>query len=175
MATILADYIEDYREDLPAHMEPASYPLVHFAYWHCKILVSLLTPGARPAEILWPTKEQINLLFANPHIRSPLVNHFASLVSMSLTKLNKLDSSRDEATEIIKEVLDKPPGSIWDAVKDKLSEQIRPPSSVEATASQGLQHLADLATAHEGIGPGGDESHDIAFGPSLASGYLDIA
>lgn len=175
MALILADYIEDYREDLPAHMEPASYPLVHFAYWHCKVLVSLLTPGAKPAEIMWPTKELINLIHANPHIRSPLVNHFASLVSMALAQLYSLESSREEAALLIKDILDKPPGSIWDAIKDKLAEQIRPSSSVEATASHGLQHLADLATAHEGAGPGGDESHDMAFGPSLASGYLDLA
>ncbi|KAI8674837.1 Zn(2)-C6 fungal-type domain-containing protein [Fusarium keratoplasticum] len=171
MAAILVDYIENYREDLPAHIEPASHPMVHLAYWHCKLLVTLLRPGATPAETMWPTKELVNLLFANGHLRSPLVNHFASLVSMSLTKLCKIDSSREEATQLIKDIAEKPPG-IWDGVRDKLSEQTRPTSSVEATASQGLQHLADLATAHEGIAPGGD---DIAFGPSLASGYLDVA
>ncbi|KPM42876.1 hypothetical protein AK830_g3686 [Neonectria ditissima] len=171
MAAILTDYIENYREDLPAHIEPASHPLVHLAYWHCKLLVSLLTPGATPAETLWPTKELVNLLFANTYIRSPLVNHFASLVAMSLAKLSKLDSSKDEATQIVRDIVEKP-GEAWDSIRDKLSEQMRPTSSVEAAASQGLQHLADLATAHEGIAPGGD---DIAFGPSLASGYLDIA
>lgn len=171
MAAILVDYIENYREDLPAHIEPASHPMVHLAYWHCKLLVTLLRPGATPAETMWPTKELVSLLFANGHLRSPLVNHFASLVSMSLTKLCKIDSSREEATQLIKDIAEKPPG-IWDGVRDKLSEQTRPTSSVEATASQGLQHLADLATAHEGIAPGGD---DIAFGPSLASGYLDVA
>ncbi|KAF5009540.1 hypothetical protein FDECE_4252 [Fusarium decemcellulare] len=171
MAGILTDYIENYREDLPAHIEPASHPMVHLAYWHCKLLVTLLIPGATPAETMWPTKELINLLFANEHLRSPLVNHFASLVSMSLVSLSKLDSSREEATQLIKEIVEKPAGT-WDGVRDKLTDQMRPTSSVEATASQGLQHLADLATAHEGIAPGGD---DIAFGPSLASGYLDVA
>ncbi|KAF4979564.1 hypothetical protein FZEAL_4268 [Fusarium zealandicum] len=171
MAGILTDYIENYREDLPAHIEPASHPMVHLAYWHCKLLVTLLMPGATPAETMWPTKELINLLFSNDHLRSPLVNHFASLISMSLAKLSKLDSSREEATQLIKDIVDKP-AEIWDGIRDKLTDQMRPTSSVEATASQGLQHLADLATAHEGIAPGGD---DIAFGPSLASGYLDVA
>ncbi|KAH7157685.1 hypothetical protein B0J13DRAFT_176629 [Dactylonectria estremocensis] len=171
MAAILTDYIENYREDLPAHIEPASHPLVHLAYWHCKLLVALLTPGATPAETMWPTKELVNLLFANTYLRSPLVNHFASLVVMSLAKLSKLESSRDEAAQLIKDIVEKP-GDVWDGIRDKLSEQMRPTSSVEAAASQGLQHLADLATAHEGIAPGGDE---IAFGPSLASGYLDVA
>ncbi|KAF7542627.1 hypothetical protein G7Z17_g11417 [Cylindrodendrum hubeiense] len=171
MAAILTDYIENYREDLPAHIEPASHPLVHLAYWHCKLLVALLTPGATPAETMWPTKELVNLLFAHTYLQSPLVNHFASLVAMSLAKLSKLESSREEATQLIKDIVEKP-GDVWDGIRDKLSEQMRPTSSVEAAASQGLQHLADLATAHEGIAPGGDE---IAFGPSLASGYLDVA
>ncbi|KAM5346479.1 hypothetical protein ACJ41O_009484 [Fusarium nematophilum] len=171
MAAILTDYIENYREDLPAHIEPASHPMVHLAYWHCKLLVALLIPGAPPAETMWPTKELINLLFTNSHLRSPLVNHFASLVAMSLTGLSKRESSREEATQLIKEIVEKPAG-VWDGVREKLAEQTRPAAGVEATASQGLQHLADLATAHEGIAPGSD---DIAFGPSLASGYLDVA
>jgi hypothetical protein len=171
MASILNDYIENYREDLPAHIEPASHPMVHLAYWHCKLLITLLTPEALASEIMWPTKEQINILSTNSHLRSPLVNHFASLVAMSLSKLVKLDRSREEATQLIKDIVDKP-GSVWDGVRDKLSDQARPTSSVEAAASQGLQHLADLATAHEGIAPGGEE---MTFAPSLASGYLDMA
>ncbi|CAJ0547743.1 Ff.00g044970.m01.CDS01 [Fusarium sp. VM40] len=171
IARILTDYIENYREDLPAHIEPVSHPMVHLAYWHCKLIVALLTPGATPAETIWPTRELVNLLFANEYLRSPLVNHFVSLVSMSLAKLVKIDSSNEEATQLIKDIVEKP-APVWDGIRDKLADYMRPTSSVEATASQGLQHLADLATAHEGIAPGGD---DIAFGPSLASGYLDMA
>ncbi|EWG39500.1 hypothetical protein FVEG_15018 [Fusarium verticillioides 7600] len=171
VARILADYVENYREDLPAHILATSHPVVHLAYWHCKLMVVLLTPGATPTETLWPTKEVINLLFANEHVRSPLVNHFVSLITMSLAKLVKIDKSREEATQLIKDIVEKP-NEMWNGVRDKLSEFLRPTSSVEAAASQGLQHLADLATAHEGIAPGGD---DISFGPSLASGYLDMA
>ncbi|UKZ49963.1 hypothetical protein TrVGV298_004218 [Trichoderma virens] len=172
MAAILADYIENYREDLPGHIEAASYPLVHLAYWHCKLLVTLLTPGATPTETLWPTSELATLLLANAHLRSPFTNHFVSLVTMSLSKLSKMDSSREGAVRLMKEILEKPSGGHWDSVREKLTDQLRPTSSVEATASQGLQHLADLATAHEGIAPGPD---DITFGPTLASGYLDVA
>lgn len=85
--------------------------------------------------------------------------------------LSKWDNSRDEATQLIKDIVEKP-ADVWDGVRDKLAESLRPTSSVEAAASQGLQHLADLATAHEGIAPGPD---DIAFGPSLASGYLELS
>lgn len=171
MAAILGDYIENYREDLPPHVDAASYPQVHLAYWHCRLLVTLLTPGATAAETMWPTKELANLLSANEQLRSPLMNHFVALVVLSLGKLSKADSSRDEATQLIKEIVDRPAGDQWDGVRDRLGEQLRPTSSVEATASQGLQHLADLATAHEGIVPGEGE---VAFGPSLSSGYLDI-
>lgn len=172
MAAILTDYIENYREDLPGHIEATSYPLVHLAYWHCKVLVTLLTPGATPAETLWPTNELASLLLANSQARSPFTNHFVSLVTMSLDKLSVLDSSRDGAARLLKEILDKPGATHWDGVRDKLTQLLRPASSAEAAASQGLQHLADLATAHEVIAPGPDE---IPLGPTLASGYLEVA
>lgn len=168
MAAILNDYIENYREDLPVLVDPVSHPLVHLAYWHCRLLVTLLTPGATTAEDMWPTKEMANLLLANPELRSPLLNHFVALVAMSLAKLCRLDKSRDEATQLAKEIADSP-GLAWESVRGKLAELTRPASSVEATASQGLQHLAHLATAHEDAAG----ENDLAIGPSLASGYLN--
>ncbi|KJZ73181.1 hypothetical protein HIM_07378 [Hirsutella minnesotensis 3608] len=177
MATILGDYIENYREDLPAHVDAASYPLIHLAYWHCRLLVTLLTPGATAAETLWPTRELANLLSASDHLQNPLMHHFVSLVVLSLSKLIKADRSREEATQLIKEISEKAAGSHWDGVQERLSE-LRTASSVEATASQGLQHLADLATAHEGVAPGEGivpGEGELAFGPSLASGYLEVA
>lgn len=172
MATVLGDYIENYREDLPAHIDAAAYPLVHLAYWHCRLLVTLLTPRATAAETLWPTRELANLLSASAQLRSPLVHHFVSLVLLSLSRLVRADGSREQATQLITEIAGRPPGGHWDSVQERLAELLRPASSVEATASQGLQHLADLATAHEGIVPGEGE---VAFGPSLTAGYLEIS
>ncbi|KOS19868.1 putative transcriptional regulatory protein [Escovopsis weberi] len=170
MAAILGDYIENYREDLPGHIEAASHPLVHLAFWHCKLLVTLLTPGVSPTETLWPTSELADLLLRNAQLRSPYTNHFVSLAVMSLARLAKTDASREGAVRVMKDILDRPPGGHWDAVRDKLTDQLRPTTTAEATASQGLQHLADLATAHEGIAAG----DDLSFAPTLASGYLDI-
>ena len=172
MATILGDYIENYREDLPPHVDAASYPLVHLAYWHCRLLVTLLTPWATAADTMWPTKELANLVSLNAQLRSPLTNHFVSLALLSLSKLVRTDSSRDGATALIKDILDRHAGGHWAGVRDKLAEQLQPTSAAEAAASQGLQHLADLATAHEGIVPGEGE---VALGPSLASGYLEAS
>ncbi|PHH86622.1 hypothetical protein CDD83_9977 [Cordyceps sp. RAO-2017] len=171
MATILGDYVENYREDLPAHVDAATYPLVHLAYWHCRLLVTLLTPGATAAEKMWPTRELVSLLSASAQLRSPLVHHFVSLAALSLSKLARADGTREEAARLIGEIGETAPGGHWDGVQERLAEQLRPVSSVEATASQGLQHLADLATAHEGIAPGEGEA---VFGPSLAAGYLDV-
>lgn len=171
MAAILGDYIENYREDLPAHVDVASFPLVHLAYWHCRLLVTLLTPGATTEETMWPARKLSNVLSVNAQLRSPLTHHFASLVALALGKLVKTDGSRDEATQLVKDIVDQPAGGPWDGVQDRLAEHLRPASSVEATASQGLRHLADLATAHEGIVPAEGE---VASGPSLASGYLEV-
>lgn len=166
VAGVLNDYIENFREDLPPHIEPSSHPLVHLGYWHCRLIVTLLTPEATHTEILWPTKELINLLSANSDMRNPLANHFGLLVSMALSKLSKFDSSREEAVQLTKEILDKS-GTVWDGIRDKLTEQMRPTSSSGDAAS--LQHLADLATAHQGVAATSD---DNAPGPSLAQGYL---
>ncbi|KAG8423896.1 Glucose-responsive transcription factor [Metarhizium acridum] len=149
MAAILTDYIENYREDLPAHIDAAAYPMIHLAYWHCRLLVTMLTPGATPKEIIWPTKELAHLVLA------------------------RTEATRDEAVEIIREITEKPSGGHWDGVKDKLADGLRPASSsaAETAASQGLQHLADLATAHEGLAAG----EEVPFGAALATGYLEVA
>lgn len=173
MAAILADYIENYREDLPAHIDAAAYPLVHLGYWHCRLLITLLTPGATSKEIVWPTKELANLLSVNGELKSPLMNHFVSLATMCLGKLTKAETTREEALEVIRDIAEKPSGGHWDGVREKLAERLRPSSAAETAASQGLQHLADLATAsHEGIALGGE---DIPYGAALATGYLEVA
>ncbi|KAG6034723.1 hypothetical protein E4U41_006404 [Claviceps citrina] len=176
MAAILSDYIENYREDLPAHVDAAAYPMIHLAYWHCRLLVTLLTPGITPKEIMWPTKELAHLLSVSAEMKSPLVNHFVSLATMALGELIKADATRDEIVDIINGIAEKPSGGHWDGVRDRLTEIARPASSSggpgpdTSAASQSLQHLADLATAHEG-GTGGDASS----GPTLATGYLEAA
>ena len=170
MASILADYIENYREDLPDAIDPATHPLVHLSYWHCRLAIILLTPGATHSEILWPTKELINLLSFNSDLRSPLANHFGFLVAMALSTLSRMESSREEAVQLTKDILEKP-GGVWDGIRDKLSEQVRPTSSSGDAAS--LQHLADLATAHQGVA--GSNEENAAGPPSLTQGYLIVS
>lgn len=179
MAAILTDYVENYREDLPAHMDAAAFPLIHLAYWHVKLLVTLLTPGSTATETLWPTKEVTQLLLATPHLRSPLVNHYVSLAAMSITTLARSERTRDEALALARDVVDGG-GDHWAGVRDRLAEVLRPTSSSDAAAaSHGLQHLADLATAHEGIAEGEAAAAAVAAAAaaaaSLATGYLEVA
>lgn len=174
MAAILADYIENYREDLPAHVDAAAYPMIHLAYWHCRLLVTLLTPGITPKEMMWPTKELAHLLSVTAEMKSPLINHFVSLATMALGELIKADATREEIIDIIRGIAEKPSGGHWDGVRDKLTEFTRPKSSsggLDTAASQGLQHLADLATAHEG----GTGEEAPPLGSALATGYLEAA
>lgn len=172
MAAILSDYIENFREDLPAHVDAAAYPMIHLAYWHCRLLVTLLTPGITSKETMWPTKEVTHLLSVSAEVKSPLINHFVSLATMALGELIKADVTREETVDIIKDIAGKPSGGHWDGVRDKLMDIIRTASLEEpdAATSHGLQHLADLATAHEGV-----KGEEAPSGPTLATGYLEAA
>lgn len=164
---VLADYVENFREDLPAGMSPQSHPLVFLGFWHCRLLVMLLAPEADEREVMQPTKELMDLLSANSDMRSPLTNHFGFLVAMALSRLSRAERTRDEAAQLMKDVLDRP-GVVWDGIRDKLSsEQTRPTSSSAEVAN--LQHLADLATAHQGL------ATDSSAEPSLTHGYLPAA
>lgn len=107
------------------------------------------------------------MLLAVPDVRSPLINHFVALAALSLSKLVKSDKAHDDAVQLITDATDQPAGSHWDGVKDRLSALLRPGSSADAAASQGLQHLADLATAHQGLADGDGAA-------SLVAGYLDV-
>ena len=196
-------YIEDYREDLPSHVDPGAYPLVHLAYWHCRLLAYLLNPSAKIQDIMWPARESSRLL-TTLHLASPLHQHFLVLTSLCLSELSKNEGVREEAEALLSELTDPAmPETAWDGlVRDKIAE-MRPSttaaiaaaaveasalgqnstvqSAVEAAASQGLQHLADLATAS--VAEKAENPYrtalsyeDMGFDPRamLADGYLNF-
>lgn len=198
---MLSDYVEDQRETLPAHIQPDTHPLVFLAYWHCRILATLLR-DYHWAELMGPTRELVALLSANADMRNPLANHFGFLVAMALSRLARhgVDDDRNpalssdanppapraEAVQLMRDVLDRP-GSVWDAIRDRLADQQaaatssggRPDTAESGVDAASLQRLADLATGHNhDIAPPHDqtaEDADAAEPLSLVQGYLAIS
>ncbi|KAI1374473.1 hypothetical protein F4677DRAFT_170467 [Hypoxylon crocopeplum] len=142
--------IELFREVLPQSITPSSHPILHMVYWHCRLLAYLFQTNAKSTDILWPCKEAVGLLLTHTQLLSPLNHHFFCLTALSLVELVKVEKTRDEATSLLRQLLDSNLApSTWDAIiRDRIAEHIRP-STAQAAANQSLQHLADLATATE--------------------------
>ncbi|KAK8046542.1 hypothetical protein PG996_014606 [Apiospora saccharicola] len=200
VAPILSSFfnlsMELFREVLPGTITPAAYPILHMVYWHCRLLAYLFQTNAKSSDILWPCKESVALLTANAQLITPLNYHFFSLTTLTLLELKKVEAVREEATEYLKELHNcNLAPSTWDeTIRARIAEHIEttPPqsTSMEATASQSLQHLADLATATEldaikadkdGPEPAvslrtSDNYEDVGFNPLhiTRGGYLNV-
>jgi len=174
--------------DLPQTVTAASHPVIFLGYWHYRLLNYLLIPSSLSTDILWTAQEAFTLLTAEPFFLSPFTHHFTCLAGLALADLTKVDKTRDESTRIV--VNDLLEGVIspsgWDAfIRDRVAERLRPlTSSGLDAASQGLQHLADLATAtgltkekaNEGpVVRAADGYEDMGFDPRpmLRAGYLN--
>lgn len=145
--------LEMWRVDLPPTITETTHPVVHLAYWYTRLLDYLLMPSAISTDVLWATKSAVSLLSSNTKLLSPVNHYVTCLTGLCLAELTKVDKTREAAENSITELLDADfAPSNWDVfIRQKIAEKIRPTTSsgVEATASQGLQHLADLATATE--------------------------
>ncbi|KAI1387995.1 uncharacterized protein F4822DRAFT_298852 [Hypoxylon trugodes] len=180
--------IELFREVLPQGISPESHPILHMVYWHCRMLAYLFQTNAKSTDVLWPCKEIANILFTKTQLLSPLNHHFFCLTTLSLVELAKIEKTRDEATNLLRQLFESNVApSTWDSViRDCISEHIRP-STAQAAANQSLQHLADLATATEiNISKSGssdpatlrtsDNYNDLGFDPRRLTrgGYLNV-
>ncbi|OIW24817.1 hypothetical protein CONLIGDRAFT_69375 [Coniochaeta ligniaria NRRL 30616] len=141
--------IESFRLNLPPSITPDTHPVVHLAYWHCRLLAYLLMPSALSTDVFWAAKEIVKLLVRHSRLRSPLNHHFSSLVTAALIKLSEVAKTHDEAIKLLRELHDKPfAQSAWDgAIMAALAETLTRPETSSGIASHNLQHLADLATA----------------------------
>ncbi len=196
LSVTLDGTMEMWRTDLPSSFNSADNAALFLAYWHCRLLVYLLMPSVLTKDVMWAAKESAELLRTNTHLTSPLHHYFTTLTALALTELAKVDESRDEATRvIISEYLEtNVPSNSWElAVREMLKDRLRPTTSsgIEGTASQSLQHLADLAAAKSATTISTDEAkkrpavdgslrtaddyEDLGFNPRpmLRAGYMN--
>ncbi|KAI3398964.1 hypothetical protein diail_7991 [Diaporthe ilicicola] len=143
--------MEMWRAHFPGDIHPDVEPVLHLAYWHCRLLAFLFTPSSLLTDVLWAVKESVGLLTTHSQMISPLNHHFTSLVALCLIELANLKASEEEARELLNQLLEANIApSNWDGpIRTKIRDTMRHPpnDSTEATASQSLQHLADLAAA----------------------------
>ncbi|TLS23803.1 hypothetical protein PpBr36_08204 [Pyricularia pennisetigena] len=147
---------------------PKSHPVLHFAYWHCRLITCLLTPSSTSTELLWAATGLVQQLCSNHLALSPLNHHVNGLAGLCLAELSRVSQTREDAIELI--ATDLMAGSMapstWDnMIRAKVSSMgdtvgnqdsvtqagdgtaAAPTTAAGATASQGLKHLADLAAA----------------------------
>jgi hypothetical protein len=164
ITSLLSGQLERFRESFPSTVTAVTSPICHLTYWHTRLLINRTGPQDDPNELLQLATEVVKLLAGNPTLITPLTHHFTSLAAMTLVDLLDTEFTRDGAEHYIKIIMDSriaPSG--WDSV---IREMIAKKAASTAagistaavtgaasqhalTASQGLQHLADLATATE--------------------------
>jgi hypothetical protein len=143
---------ESFRLNLPAHITPGSHPVVHLAYWHCRLLAYLLMPSSLSMDVLGAASELVNLLIQHPRLRTPLNHHFSTLAACTLLELARVAKTRDEATIQLRLLRGAPfAQSAWDAaIKGKIAEVVTRPGTSSGVDSHNLQRLAEMATAKSG-------------------------
>lgn len=147
--------MEMWRAHFPGDIPPNVEPVLHLSYWHCRLLAFLFMPSCLITDVTWAVRESVQLLTSHPHMFSPLNHHFTSLTTLCLIEMSKSSKSRQEATQLLANLLDANIApSAWDtAIRERIRAALNSsasPSPEATNTSQGLQHLADLATATTG-------------------------
>ncbi|OBT66952.1 hypothetical protein VE03_04138 [Pseudogymnoascus sp. 23342-1-I1] len=184
ISALLTGELERFRESLPAALSTSTAPFMHLTYWHVQLLTLRATPGTPAATLLHPAVQTTSLLATAP--LSPLHIHFTTLASATLLELLDNEATHEEADRTLRSLFDGPPRNTapWDkALRDLVAKHTRAaspaaPSAAALTASQGLQHLADLATAGEAVETkeGGAPPAAVSWDPATMTrgGFLGV-
>jgi hypothetical protein len=161
ISTLLAGELERFRESFPSSLTTASAPLLHLTYWQIRLLMKRANPESDPIDLLEPTMQLTSIIATSTSLITPLMHHFTTLSAFTLLELLDQESTREEADRGLKIILDsRTASSAWDiAIRDAISKKLNinvgtaGQHAAVLAASQGLQHLADLATASEAERP----------------------
>lgn len=159
---LLRGELERCRESFPqTFFPPSNAPIIHLSYWYLRILLELRLSPSEPEDILGPAMHIVTQLTHNTPLMSPLTHHATAMAASTLIELLSYNKTKDSAEGSLRSLLENriaPSG--WDAaIRDMIVSKLNQGpstggSSAESqhalTASQGLQRLADLATATEG-------------------------
>lgn len=154
--------LERCREAFPeSFFPPSNAPVIHLVYWFLRIMVELKVPTSELEDVLDPAMHIVTQLTHNSSLMSPLTHHATALAALTLIDLLGYEKTKDSAEAGLKALVENhiaPSG--WDtAIRDLIINKLSRGASAGAgaaesqhalTASQGLQRLADLATATEG-------------------------
>jgi len=168
---LLRGELERWREVLPDSL--SNSPLIHLCFWYLRIVLELKQADSDSSSLLTSAMKIVTQLTHNPNLVTPLTYHSTVLATLILIKLSEYDGASSEAESGLKALMEnRVAPSAWDStVRDMISnrKQAGAASSAESkhasTAAQGLQHLAELATANE-------EGRDIAMGESRSEGEI---
>ena len=165
LGTLLRGELERLRESFPSSFFPPSKsPLIHLCYWYLRILMAMRLPESEPQDLLDPAMNIVTQLKNNAGLISPLTHHATAFAAAALIELAGYEHTRQEAESGLTALLESriaPSG--WDASIRTLIVNCKNPgpsagaggavgaktSTSQHAAIQGLQHLADLATATE--------------------------
>ena len=169
LGTLLRGELERWREVLPDSL--SSSPLINLCYWYLRIAVELKQLDSELSSLLTPATKMVDLLTHNSNFISPLNQYFSTLATLTLLQLAEHDNTTAAAEGYLKTLMDnRIAPSSWDStIRDMISAKKQASitmlqgSEHASTAAQGLQHLAELATANE-------EGRDVAIGESRGEG-----
>jgi len=152
--------MERWRESLPPSLfPPSNSPLIHLCYWYIRILYELRLPESEPQELLAAAGQIATQLTHSANLTSPLTYHSTALAAITLIELTNHEGTKEKAEKSLLLLLqNRIAHSGWDeAIRELINKKqsssaalpIMTESQHALTASQGLQRLADLATATE--------------------------
>jgi hypothetical protein len=178
--------LDVWRMSVPESATSTSHTVQFLAYWYCRLMGYLLLPPdfpSRPAQVLWALRELVQLLASDPRAAPPLAQYLVALAALCAAALTRVEVTRAQATEALSELMDLAAAvPAWEepvaaAVKQKMSVSAAA-GVAAATASQGLQRLAELATSEkaEAEDTGSDSFEDAVLGlrRMLRDGYLNF-